>query len=80
MYTKEFSCGCKIKNEGVSTIGFYIEYCPLHQSAPDLHKSLKQLVWALDTQGEGKIEHALTCARATLITLGMALTKEEVRK
>lgn len=42
--------------------------------SPKLLKALEQLVWAVDSQGEGTIEHALTFAKSTLQTLDFSQT------
>ena len=40
--------------------------------SPKLLKALEQLVWAVDGQGSGTIEHALTFAKSTIQTLDLS--------
>ena len=40
MYTKGLKCGCVIRQTN-TILDFWIDYCPLHKSAPDLYEALK---------------------------------------
>jgi len=39
----------------------------LRKAAPKLYKALKQLVWAVETQSEGNLQHALAYAKFTAL-------------
>ena len=42
-------CGCEVYRIMHSKPNLYrIQYCPLHKSAPDLYKALKETVYELD--------------------------------
>ena len=37
---KEYECGCEIATDNMGS--YEIEYCPKHDSAPDLYEALKE--------------------------------------
>lgn len=40
----EYKCGCKtFIDTDRASLGYQIEYCPKHKSAPDLYEALKSL-------------------------------------
>lgn len=38
-YTKGLKCGCVIRRNDTA-LDYWVDYCPLHKSAPDLYKAL----------------------------------------
>ena len=62
-YTKQLACGCVIRHK-YSILDYWVDYCPLHKSAPKLYEALKvarrELLHAQWEDGLDQIELALS--------------------
>ncbi len=53
-YIKELKCGCAIR-KGDTTLDFWVDYCPLHKSAPKLYEACKTALELSHDPKVGKI-------------------------